>query len=105
MDLFDSLLMLAFAYVAGSSVIVWGATEVIKKSFFYDDAAKDRYLPFVAGGIAIIIGLIAWGYAGDFTFEALAPYLLGSVIIFSGSEAIHANKKKYDTKHSPSIIG
>jgi len=97
MDEFNELLTRAGMFVAGSSSIVWGVTEIVKKAF-HDEKAKDQYLPFVAAGVALLLGGFAWGYGGSFEFAALAPYLLGSVIILAGGTAIHVKTNKHKSK-------
>jgi len=102
MDIFSSLVMVTTGWLAASSVITWGAVEAIKRAFFYADDAKDKYLPFVAAGVSLIIGMLTWLYAGDFSPIALIPYILGSIIILGGSEALHSKRQKHlDKKPKP----
>jgi len=92
MEIVNVLFVTAGAYVVIASGLVWGITETIKRTMVSEDN-KHRYAPYIAFCASLVVSVLAWLYAGDLSAQAIVPYIIGSLLIFAGSDTVHDIKK------------
>ena len=92
MDILNGLFSIAAAYVVVASGLVWGITETIKRTMVSEDK-KHRYAPYIAFCASVVVSVLAWLYMEDLTIKSLIPFILGSLLIFAGSDTVHDVKK------------
>lgn len=96
MDILNGLFAMAGAYVVVASGLVWGITETIKRTMVSEDK-KHRYAPYIAFCASLVVSILAWVYVGDMTLKNLVPFIIGSLLIFAGSDTVHDIKKSITT--------